>query len=256
MNHRWFNVLGILVLLIFSPLVRSEVLQTCGGNNEWPPSSYFSKQVKGRVDGYSVDVLRAALAGSNFQVNVVLLPWARCLAQVKTGNGMTIAMGAAFSDKRAEIYDLSRPYLKLTPAYHFWHSHFPLGLQINNGAQFANQTVCILHGANPGPFGLVTGGTDNGATNYEALIGKIARYRCDVLAEYMEVIHGFKRLGHPYVSLPQLRSMPMTWQPRIPIHFLVSRNHPSTKTITALLNRRLAEMEQSGKLESLLKQHM
>jgi polar amino acid transport system substrate-binding protein len=95
----------LLALVLAQAPVHASDLQVraCGGANEWPPSSYFTRRdgrLTTEVTGYSPDVLAAALQGSRFQPQVTLLPFARCLAEARAGHDMQIVMAAFHNPQR------------------------------------------------------------------------------------------------------------------------------------------------------------
>ena len=247
----------LLILLgLLSTLARAERITACGGENEWPPSSYYDRQQPERVVGYSPDVLRAALKGSDYQLNVILLPWARCLTLAKSGTGVHIVMGATRSPEREAQYGVSQPYLELNPQVYYLADRYPAGARIRERGDMVGVKVCGLLGFNYGYLGLDPAQLDVGATDYPSLIAKLRAGRCEVFVENAEVVSGFRKLLHAALSDPQLRKASLQGLPTLRASFLVSRDLPYAADLLQTLDRGILRLRKQGELKRLLKPHL
>ena len=70
----------------------------CTEDSQWYPYTF---QAKGKIEGSLVELTHRALANAGFAHRIVMMPWRRCLLDVKLGN-MDGAIGASFSAERAE----------------------------------------------------------------------------------------------------------------------------------------------------------
>lgn len=247
----------LLILLTLLPAAAvAERITACGGENEWPPSSYYDRQRPERVVGYSPDVLRAALKGSDYQLNVILLPWARCLALAKSGSGIQIVMGATRSAEREAQYWITQPYLELNPQVYYLADRYPAGARIRERDDLIGVKVCGLLGFNYSYLGLDPAQLDAGATDYPSLIAKLRVGRCEVFVENAEVVSGFRKLLHASLSDPQLRKAALQGIPTVNASFLVSKSLPNAQDLLQTLDRGIQRLRQQGELKRLLKPHL
>lgn len=71
-----------LILLCSTQAMASERIRI-GAEDDWSP---YSSAVKGKPDGFAVDLVRAAWAAAGVEVELVLLPYARCMKEVDRGD--------------------------------------------------------------------------------------------------------------------------------------------------------------------------
>ncbi|QNM97234.1 substrate-binding periplasmic protein [Chitinimonas koreensis] len=236
----------------------AETVRACGGEGEWIPSSYFARE-HGRkteaVVGYSVDVLREALAGSRFRPEAALLPWARCQREVRDGRRFQLAMGVLYSQERAREYLLSEPYLRFRPGYFYWRGRFPAGLSIDSAAELGRYRVCGLYGYNYGYTGLDAGRFDTGALDYPSVVAKLAAGRCDLFVETLEVMAGQRRLGRVAYDPAILVGRPIPGLPPVVAHFAVSPNAPDAVGLVRALDAGIERLRRAQRLDALLSKH-
>lgn len=235
-----------MVLLLAWPLLRAETVVACGGENGWPPSSYFGPPQHNNarpVLGYSPDVLHAALLGSAYRPDFVLLPFRRCLSLAEQGRQVQVVMGATFSPERARLFLFSRHYLHLRPALFLWP-----------GAA-ASLPLCGLTGFNYAPFGLKPEEVDEGSSSYLLVMKKLQAGRCRGFAEFAEVGRGLQLLGllGPEGGRLQLRLLPGLVP--VPLHFMVSRRYRGAGALLQQLDVQLAQLERGGQLSAMLSRH-
>lgn len=233
-----------------------EVVRACGGDAEWVPSSFFQRSSRGvktgQVVGYSPDVLRAALAGKGYRIEVELLPWARCLKEVAAGHRYQVAMALIFSPSRSKEYQFTDTYQTFHPGYFYWRSHKPGGLPLASATALADFKVCGLHGFNYAYSGLPADRIDSGAVNYTSLALKLAAGRCDVGLEMQEVLSGHLRLGEIGMPTNALAWAPLPDTPPVLAAFGVGRRVPQADQLVADLNAGIRRLQGSGGLEKLL----
>lgn len=238
-------ILAIALLLTW-PAARAETVVACGGENGWPPSSYFGPPQHNNarpVLGYSPDVLHAALASSAFRPEFALLPFRRCLSLAEQGRQVQIVMGATFSPERARQFLFSRQYLHLRPAVFLWP-----------GAA-ASLPLCGLTGFNYAPFGLKSEDVDEGSSSYLLVMKKLQAGRCRGFAEYAEVGRGLQLLGLLGEDGGRLQVRLLPGLVPVPLHFMVSRRYPGAEVLLRQLDTQLSQLALSGQLATLLARH-
>ncbi|GAB3242193.1 substrate-binding periplasmic protein [Chitinimonas naiadis] len=246
------------LLLLTLPLYAETLVQACGGEVEWVPSSYFKRQdgkKTGEIAGYSPDVLNAALAESGYRVEITLLPWTRCQREVQDGLRFQLAMGVQYSEERARLYRLSAPYLRFQPAYFYRRDRFPQGLDIQHLSQLGSYRVCGLLGYNYAFTGLRPEQIDTGALDYAAALGKLALGRCDMLIETLEVMAGQRRLGRLPGDASVLEGRPLPEVAPVVAHFAISPQMPNGNDFLRRLDEGVARLQRSRQLAELLRRH-
>ena len=261
-SSAWFAIAALAIpigsLLPATAGAATNEVHACGGANEWPPSSYFVRrdgQPTADVAGYSPDVLNAALQGSSFTPRVSLLPFARCVAEARTGAVMQTVMGAFYNDKRAESFLYSEPYLALTPRAYYLAARWPGGLPVKALRDLENLRLCGLNGISYAHLGAAADKVYTGAQDYAALVRMLFASRCDAFVESQEVINGFRLLGSPELIDPRLASVAVPEVPPLQIHFIVSRQYPQAQPLVDAINAGLRRLRRSNQLLPLLHKH-
>ena len=122
MNSFWKQVLGILAILMLGAtlgvaiekegdrvvLERSLVLSGC--EPDYPP--YCLVTADGRADGFSVELLRAALQAVGREVDFKTAPWAELKQDLADGRLHALPL-AGRTPEREELYDFTFPYLTM-----------------------------------------------------------------------------------------------------------------------------------------------
>lgn len=253
----WCLALGLLAA--GAQAAPTNTLHACGGQGEWPPSSYFKREggIKtGHITGFSPDVLTHVFSGSPYKIEFALIPWGRCLAEVASGKTFQIAMGGTYNVERARQYQFSRPYLWLTPSYFFLPSVWRSAPTIKSMADLKQYKLCGFLSYNYASLGLSTDDIDTGSNTLDAMMGRIKLRRCDMLIEYAEVVAGFARLGRFDTEPEPLTGHPVPGADRVALYFMLSRKADQMDKILALINQRLAELGKAGELGKMLAVHV
>lgn len=229
-------------------------VQVCGGDSEWPPSSFFRRDhgVPTReVTGLSPDVLARIFAGSGFAPVFTLQPWARCQHDVENG-ASDIAMGGTFNPERARRFLLSRPFFSLTPAYFYWKKAAPAGgIHLTSAAELGKYRLCGMTGHNYDAYGPQALHIDLGSGDYTATMARLSHGRCDLFLENLEVLQGLIALGQAGLGDADLIGQAVPGLAPVPVHFMVSRASQHGPALAALIEGKLAVLEKSGELAEI-----
>lgn len=240
------------------PFAHAGEVRACGGANEWPPSSYYARrdgQPTPQVAGFSPEVLAAALEGSRFQPTVALLPFARCLAEARAGASMQVVMAAFHTTQRADTFLYSKPYLTLTPRAYFLSAQWPRGLGVRSLTDLAGLRLCGLNGISYAHLGPAAGSVYTGATDYPSMVRMLQARRCDAFVESQEVVNGFRLLGTPELSNPELGSAAVPEVQPLQVHFIVSKQYSQARELVQAIDAGLRRLQRSGRLEKMLARH-
>lgn len=246
------------VLLLTAPLLSGHAapipVRVCGGDSEWPPSSFFRRDqgVPTReVAGLSPEVLTRIFAGSGYMPVFTLQPWARCQRGVENGL-IDIAMGGIYSAERAQRFFLSRAYFSLTPAYFYWKPAAPAGgIRIESADDLGRYRLCGMTGHNYAIYRQKDDRIDLGSGDYRAAVARLSHRRCDLFMENLEVVRGLAALGEPRLDDANLVGRAVPGLPQVPVHFMISRASQQGPALAAHIEEKLAAMEKSGELAGI-----
>ncbi|MEN9658258.1 MAG: hypothetical protein RL571_1723 [Pseudomonadota bacterium] len=242
------HALTLFLLPCPSFYLAGKTLRVCGGQSEWPPSAYYASTDKKTITGYCVDVLHKIFENSDYQIQIQLLPWPRCLAEVQKGGEYQIAMAVSRTAEREAKFLFSRPYLFLTPGL--------VSLKAKQPFQANSQTLtkCGVNGFNYQPYSMFSSAEiDTTANNYESVIRKLNIGRCDFLLEYVEVAQSLVRLEEYGFKKNIYKIEKIIGAKSIPAHFAFGINAQYSKEILSILNKKLDLLEKEGKLKNMIK---
>lgn len=109
-----------------------------GGDNNFPPYEFINEI--GEPDGFNIDILKAIfrVQGLNYEIN--LDTWAIVRSALEKEE-IDMISGMFFSESRAEFFEFSNPFIKLT------HTVFHLkSIKINSIEDLLNRTVIVQKG--------------------------------------------------------------------------------------------------------------
>lgn len=250
------------LLSLTSVAVRAEIVQVCADQAEMPPFVY-AERVNGakseHIVGASIDLLRLIGQRNGWDVQVQLLPWARCMALVAS-HRVQFALNLSEDDAKAAGLAVSIPYFTMHNVYLYSRRARPQGVQLKQLDELRNYHVCGLGGYRFEAFGIATDQVDRGTTiGYEQLISKLHLGRCDLFIDSRETMAG------QYLINPKLRSMlvdgtlvsqPLPGRPTRPLYIGVAAGDAHGASLRKALNTGLEQLEKSHKLDTLLEQYL
>jgi polar amino acid transport system substrate-binding protein len=234
------------------------VIQICDDINEWPPYLYYERAGGVRTNklvGYSMDVVDAILTGHHLRYEVTLLPWARCLADVKAGK-FSMALNLVHTEQRANDYFLTETYYSVRNFYFYSRKHYPNGLPIQGVADVHKYKVCGILNYDHSNMGFKPGEIDQGAKTYDALIAKLHLGRCTLFVSQFEAMLGYALIGQSYFNDPDLGYAQIPSFKLASFAMAVTRHAPYGAQLRDLLNHDIAAMQASGQLDAIWKRHI
>jgi polar amino acid transport system substrate-binding protein len=240
------HALRLFLLLCPSFCLAGKTLRVCGGQSEWPPSAYYASTDKKTITGYSVDVLHKIFENSGYQIQIQLLPWPRCLAEVQKGGEYQIAMAVSRTPEREARFLFSRPYLFLTPGLVSLKAKQPFH------ANSQTLTKCGVNGFNYQPYSMFSSAEiDTTANNYESVIRKLSIGRCDFLLEYVEIAQTLVRLEEFGFKKNIYKIEKIIGAKSVPAHFAFGVNSKYSKEVLSIINTKLDQLEKNGQLKNM-----
>jgi polar amino acid transport system substrate-binding protein len=249
-------VLALLSLPVHAdPRLRGWTLQACDDANEWPPYTY-AERVDGRktqrIQGFSVALLERLLQPLGVDIKLELLPWARCLQEVRRGLDYQLLLNATRNPERARDFLITTPIYS-TRTHYFWSRRVhPQGLQVRGQADLKRYRLGGVHGYTYSQLDQIDMRTLQRAPNYASLVQMLHLDRIDVIVVGEEVFHGLAGLpGYELAQDPDLGRAPLAVERPNHFHMMISREHPLGPVLHAALQTGLAELARSGELDSL-----
>ncbi|WP_415896023.1 substrate-binding periplasmic protein [Neptuniibacter sp. PT34_22] len=246
-----------------------KTISICDDGSEWPPFSYFERlngNKSEKIIGYSVDVIKEIFDKHSIKFTIKLPPWKRCLVEVDKGNQFQMLLSAGLSSERAKKYLLSRPYYTTT-RYYFWSKKVhPNGLEVDTSSEkqaFLDLTekykMGLIHGYGTGALekaGVDLSKTDSGSKTQDALVRKLHAGRIDNFYSGFEVLSGLTLIGATNaMNDPDLGYAPLGSNKR-KYQMMFTKNNPIGMKLKLLIDKELALMEASGRLDELLAPYM
>ena len=254
--------LGILSINVCIPAQANDSLTAIDATNNtvvtacdddsWPPYVFKNKQADGtKVDGFSVEVIREALALSGKTLQLSLLPWLRCQQALQNGLEYQLILGASYTNKRAEHFLLTNPYHTIGAELFYLHSGWPNGLNPKHPIDLANAGVCAMRGFPVKNVQLDPSYVDTGHDNIQQLVQKLYLGRCKVVLSGTEAINSLVKELSSRTQKEKLRRLPMPWSPKTSYHALINSHHPQAIALKTQLDEALRSMEDSGRLNQI-----
>jgi len=241
-----------------SPLKGIDI-RACDDDAEWPPYTYLIRDAKDKptsvITGLTIDVATQILTKQGAIFKPELLPWARCVDQVKKGL-FQFALNASYNPERAKEFLLSEPIYATTSAYFYYAQFHPNGLDINSISDFKKYKVCGLFGYNYSSYGLDNNSPnlDTHAKFYSQIKNKLHEKVCDLFLEKIEVVQGQDQLGQHLIG-NKVKWKKVPNDPQIGFSFMLSRKWDKSNELLKILNNGITEMKKNGEMKRLLEKY-
>ena len=234
-------------------------VRICDDANEWPPYTFAerrNRQATGRLTGYSVELVQLILERRGISHAIELLPWKRCLMEVKEGTRYQMLLNAAATPERERDYLLSLPYHQTHSYVFFDRKRYPQGLNLKS----ADDLQPYLLGGIRGYAYPMLSATQRDAMlrtgSYVSLFRMLQLGRVEVLVEDHEAVRGLERTGVlPSLEAAGIAALPLPGTPPLQYHMMFSRDTRGA-ALRQLVNEELAKLQQSGELQSLQQRHL
>jgi len=255
----WF-VLGLVAPLKAENL-NGTTICGCDDEAEWPPYAYLRREngeKTNEVIGFSVDVVNEIFSAYGATFEPKLIPWKRCLNDVKTGH-CDMVMNAAYSKDRADTFHISRSFYETTPYYFYSKKHYPKGLDIRNKLDLSKFSIGGKLGYTYADYGLTYDGivAKSGiyADNYPKLIQLLHAGRIDIIIERLEVMAGFDVTGAGLLQDKTLGSAPIPQMEPSKFYMMFPKNQKGAE-LKEMADNGIERLIKSGRLLELHKKYV
>lgn len=237
-----------------SPLFAQTTFKGCA--DAYPPFTYFKEPDTKKILGITIDILHAISKKANINIELDMTPWARCQAEVLKGTEYTFLVDASSNPKRIEEYIQSN-LIHTINNYYFFSSKNKDKVKLNSIADLKKYQVCGMFGNDYEDVGLKTGdpNLDTGSKKYEDLFTKVAKGRCDLFIEPIEVIMAYnKSSGKDLLKQNHLIYKKADKSTSTKMYYFLSKNK-NGEQLAKIINKQIEEMKKNGTMTKIWKKY-
>ena len=223
-------------------------LTICWEKELKPP--YLTLDTAGQPTGIAVEWLTTIFAAQNIKLVNKLLPWKRCLKELKLGN-VDIVPNASFKLSRTQIAHYSAA-LYTTHLYLYYTNKLLAEKDLTQAAAFAPYKVGGVNGFNYG-FLDDAFNIDTAANTRRSLLKKLLKGRLDFAIMQREVYLAIRTQDQ--ASTEPLKAVPSPITHQAKYFVLISKKHPRAESIKENFNIQLRKLRVSGQYLHILKKY-
>jgi len=232
-------------------------LQACAAEDQWPPYDYLAPSGGGKVVGASVDTLREVFRRTGRTVNVVALPWKRCLHDVELGQ-FQVALNASANAERRRLYFISPALYRVNQTLYYLASakgqfgDAPTMTTLAHMREALTRSpvrVCGLFGYNLSVFPIGGLALDQSPKSAAQAIAMLRRGRCSLVIGYREPWDAAARLG--MLDLSGTERADIEEVPHLAYHFLSTRAAPDATALAQTIAEGVEALRRDGTLQRL-----
>lgn len=255
---KWILLGCSLVMSISAQVFASSIkhVKICDDEGGWPPYVYYEMKdgkKTNKLIGYAVDAFDYIAKKNNFTYELLMVPWKRCLDNVKNYND-EYAMLLEFSKtpEREKEFLITEAYYTTKSAVFYNKKKFKDGLNIKALGDLKKYKGCGLAGYNYTIYGYKEGELDQGTKTMDRVVAKLKEDRCDFFPEKLEIVAGFGKTGGvKIIGDPEIGYEILTMVPESPFYMAVSRKYPQADELLKMVNDTIKEMTQKGEIKKL-----
>lgn len=243
MGPRMTYRLPLMILLVIIFYATSTTGQTITASG---PVSIWLHQKDNVLVGPVVDMIQGITAEEGFAIKTMVLPWARAIEQLKTGE-LDMMMVIFKTAERENFMYFSDPYISV-----------PTVVAVPRGASFSFSSLADLKGRKglkvrndsiSDEFATLESQLDiTKVVSFEQIVKMLANKRGEyaVVPKYGFLVEA-KRLGLEH----ELEFLPKTIAERT-IHIALSKKSPHSHLVP-IINKKIREMKQNGEIAQMIK---
>ena len=257
-----FRLLALLLLSFsFINLCYAETSQLtrvsiCEDDTEVFPMTYYERGQQHlsneRLTGFTVEVITKIFRKHQIDWELDLIPWSRCLYEVKKGKKYQMLLNAVSNPQRRADYYFSAPHFASNNFYFYAKERYPNGLPIHSPADLNNYVLGGVYGYDQSVFGVEESQILVKSKSLPKLIQMMYKGRFDVFMAGSDVIPWMK-LAFPELNISQrLGYAPLKGTKGTFFYMMFSKAWPQSKALQTLINKEIALMQVSGEWQQLL----
>lgn len=198
----------------------AQTLKICDDESGWPPYTFADPKNPKAVTGAAVELVVEILKRADYQPQITLLPWNRCLLEIEEGS-MAMTLSATHTQERAQKFLLSKPYYRMNSALYYLTSKYPTPPKVGSGAEMKKYKYCGLLGYNYAMYDIPESNLDAGARSEATRFEKLRLGRCDFVLGDVEILNNFAAMGQ--IDLTGIGQIPIPGAKPKEFHMLITR---------------------------------
>jgi len=248
----------LLLLCQSTPSAQQQLIRVCESDLDYPPFSYVKISDDGHryLDGFSIKLLHRVIDPSVWQVELVILPFNRCIRDSADLSVADMVLTASLNAEREKVFLPSEPFWFAHFHAFYRRAQFPSGLPVEHKQDLRRFHLCGIKGHNVSMFDIPEAEMDLGSEDYDAVFRKLSLGRCEVFPYNLEVIEGHQLLGKTWLLGDEFAHQAIRDVKPWPFQMLIARRYPFALLLQADINEALQEMQRSGELQTLYQQSL
>jgi hypothetical protein len=230
------------------------VLRTCETTGGYPPFAFPADD--GHAQGFSVDLLNEAIAGTDLRIDVAFLPNRRCDNDIDQGR-MDLSMEETWDPDVASRWLPTDAIYEVTMVMFYDRLRHPEGLTADAiRAQPQKYHGCGILGFTYQDF--PPGQVDDRSYKYADAFGRMLQGGCDFVPDYLEFGAAYRLRGKPLFADPRVAwaRYPLLNRPAIPtkypfgdkapFFFYLRPGFPHARELIGRINDTIASWRRTG----------
>ena len=222
-----------------------------GGTGYWSPYCYIAPDEPLKLKGFTVDFLKEVFSRSEDDLQLVALPWKRCLAMLEN-NELDLVLDGSKKSPRLKNFLFSQEIYHLDNALFYLKTRFPSGPNIKTVADVNKFSLGGVFGFNYKMYPFDVSKVQQGAKDIETMLKMLERQRFELGIGFEQIVCSRMRLNGidggniGFVLMPGVD----------PLRFYIFGNHtPKTNRLIKRINSALREMTADRRLEKLKRKY-
>ncbi|NDV28745.1 ABC transporter substrate-binding protein [Desulfovibrio sp. JC010] len=245
-----YLVWSAVFLFLFTSVAGAEKIRV-GGSGYWSPYCYTVSDEPLVLKGFTVDFLKEVFSRPDDALNLMALPWKRCLAMLGN-NELDLVLDGSRKSPRLKDYLFSKEIYHLDNALLYLKSRFPHGPDIKSAAEIDKYSLGGVFGFNYKVYPFDVSKVQKGAKDIETMLKMLEKRRFELAIGFEQIVRSRMRLKG--ISDTDIACIPMPGVESL--HFYIFGNHtPKTRRLIQRIDSALGEMAADGRLERLKRKY-
>lgn len=230
----------------------------CEDDTEVFPLTYYSRDngiKNSKVTGFTIEIIERTFRKYDIDWKIDLIPWSRCLKEVKKGKHYQMLLNAVTTEERRLNYHFSEPHYTTQNYYFYSKSKYPDGLKIHSPNDLAHYVLAGVYGYDQTVFGVKNEDVLIRSKSLPKLIKMLYLDRFDVFMAGNDITY-WMRYAFPELNINHsLGYAPLQGTKKTEFYFMLSKQWKDAKRVQALLDKEIALMKRDGAWVRLLKKY-
>lgn len=260
MSFRIVLLVFTLVLIVFSKMGYASLtkighISICEDDTEVFPMTYYEREnnrKEQKLTGFTIEFIERVFTKHNITWDIVLIPWSRCLREVKAGDKYQMLLNAVSNEQRRADYHFSEPHFEAKNFYFYSKEKYPNGLKIESPDDLDNYLLGGVYGYDQTVFGIEEEQVLIHSKSLPKLIQMMYLGRFDVFMAGSDAVPWMEKAFPELNIKSRLGYAPLKGTKGAYFHFMYSKKWPAAKQVQQLIDKEMALMKASGEWQRLI----